>query len=252
MPATTARYGDCAESDKARPAAEGEYPRTPWQTHSWGNTPSSEAAEEEDSDNGFSAQFVKDAVNQLATNSSGGEDGITAELLRWVDSHHVAVIRGQVPEGSPKHDFGAEGKKEWHWPVIMGAIASCFNLFAAQGFIPAQWKRSKTLLIHKKGPHNELANYRPIAAGNTMGKLFSHCVKYRNTFAIKLLHKAYNQHQGAHPTPAHAQCRTAHRLSAGVRSHQACHWAWQACWCQAPPLLLLWCPLVAPCWAPAP
>jgi len=34
--------------------------------------------------------------------------------------------------------------------------------------------------------------------------------KYRNTFAIKLLHKAYNQHQGAHPTPAHAQCRTAH------------------------------------------
>ena len=41
--------------------------------------------------------------------------------------------------------------------------------------------------------------------------------KYRNTFAIKLLHKAYNQHQGAHPTPAHAQCRTAHRLSAGVR-----------------------------------
>ena len=24
--------------------------------------------------------------------------------------------------------------------------------------------------------------------------------KYRNTFAIKLLPKAYNQHQGAHPT----------------------------------------------------
>jgi len=44
--------------------------------------------------------------------------------------------------------------------------------------------------------------------------------KYRNTFAIKLLHKAYNQHQGAHPTPAHAQCRTAHRLSA--RPVRAC------------------------------
>jgi len=84
LPATTARYGDRAESDKAKPAAEGEYPRTPWQAHSWGNVPQNEAAEE-DSDNGFSAQFVKDAVNQLATNSSGGEDGITAELLCWVD-----------------------------------------------------------------------------------------------------------------------------------------------------------------------
>ena len=49
------------------------------------------------------------------------------------------------------------------------------------------------------------------------GNIPSEAQKYRNTFAIKLLHKAYNQHQGAHPTPAHAQCRTAHRLSAGVR-----------------------------------
>ena len=59
---------------------------------------------------------------------------------------------------------------------------------------------------------------------------------HRNTFAIKLLHKAYNQQ------PASPRGNTAAALK---------H-AWQACWCQAPPLLLLWCPLVAPCWAPAP
>ena len=41
--------------------------------------------------------------------------------------------------------------------------------------------------------------------------------KYRNTFAIKLLHKAYNQHHVVCPTPALAQYRTVHRLSAGVR-----------------------------------
>ena len=51
-----------------------------------------------------------------------------------------------------------------------------------------------------------------LASDLRRGGLFKEIQKYRNTFAIKLLHKAYNQHQGAHPTPAHAQCRTAHRL----------------------------------------
>ncbi len=38
-----------------------------------------------------------------------------------------------------------------------------------------------------------------------------------NTFAIKILHKAYNQHHVVCPTPALGQYRTVHRLSAGVR-----------------------------------
>jgi len=86
------------------PAAEGEYPRTPWQQHTGGN----EAAGEQ-GQNRFSAKFIKDAVQQLATQSGGSKDGITAELLRWVDSHHVATIRKQVPECSPQYEFSADG-----------------------------------------------------------------------------------------------------------------------------------------------
>ena len=36
--------------------------------------------------------------------------------------------------------------------------------------------------------------------------------KYRNTFAIKLLHKAYNQHQGAHPTQKYRKIHSMTKL----------------------------------------
>ena len=116
-------------------------------------------------------------MRQLATQSSGGDDGITAELLRWIDSHHVAQIRKQIPEDSPEHDFGEE-QDQWHWPDVMKGIAECFNVFLEHSFIPKQWKQSVTTLVYKKGNHQEVSNYRPIAAGNTLGKLFAHCVLY--------------------------------------------------------------------------
>ena len=195
-PTVEPSFGEGAPSDKGKPAAEGEYPRTPWQQHTWGNEAASEVGQ-----NRFSAKFIKDAVQQLATQSGGGEDGITAELLRWVDSHHVATIRKQVPEGSPQYEFVGEGNS-WHWPVIMDAVARCFNLFAKNSFIPSQWKRSKTLLVHKKGPTNEVRNYRPIAAGNTLGKLFAHCVLHglegwaTTNGVLSTLQRGFRSHRG--------------------------------------------------------
>ena len=190
-------YGEGAPSDKARPAGETEYPRTPWQRHTWGDERAGEEGQ-----NRFSAQFVKDAVRQLATQSGGGDDGIVAELLRWVDSHFMAIKRKQVPEGSPVYDLDAEQNRQLHWPTIMSAIADCFNLFAASSFIPAQWKRSQTLLVHKKGPTNIVGNYRPIAAGNTLGKLFSHCILHglegwaTQNQILSTLQRGFRSHRG--------------------------------------------------------
>ena len=176
------------------------------------------------------------------------------------------------------------------------------------------------MLYKAKGDRRNLNNYRAIAAGSTLGKIFSQCVLDRNTeihlpssfytkHTINIKRHTPHQHMHSAGQPnASAQecakdhchhCHHCHHLvyscSAGTSDlgglqpaqkyrnteihsmtklfskhttivlnealtadlcpmipHQACHWAWQACWCQAPPLLLLWCPLVTPCWAPAP
>ncbi|GFU05319.1 retrovirus-related Pol polyprotein from type-2 retrotransposable element R2DM, partial [Nephila pilipes] len=42
--------------------------------------------------------------------------------------------------------------------------------------VPASWKQSETVLIHKKGDLADLSNWRPIALSNTIYKLFSKCL----------------------------------------------------------------------------
>lgn len=216
-------YGDNAQSDKAKPAGETEFPRTPWRPYRWGEEVAADAEEEGPRD-GFSARFIKDAVKQLATNSSGGMDGITAEMLRWVDSHQVATLRKQLPEGTQQHQFNNDDP-EWHWPVIMQAIADCFNLFAAEGFVPAQWKTSKTILIHKKGPHDDLGNYRPIAAGNTVGKLFAHCLLYgiegwaTQNGVLSTLQRGFRSHRGCEECILALQCILRSHQSVGENTH---------------------------------
>ncbi len=194
--------GSGAFSDKSKPPGETEYPRVPWQTSAWGEDGDENTEEPNGEGNGkFTAKFIRDAVRQLATQSSGGDDGITAELLRWIDSHHVAQIRKQIPEDSPEHDFGEE-QDQWHWPDVMKGIAECFNVFLEHSFIPKQWKQSVTTLVYKKGNHQEVSNYRPIAAGNTLGKLFAHCVLYSlegwatKQGVLSTLQRGFRSHRG--------------------------------------------------------
>ena len=159
--------GDDSDFDRSAPAAEGEYPRTPWEFKPWGTG----------NVEGFSAEFVKAAVRQVATQSAGGPDRIVAEMLRWVDSHRVAIRRGVVPQDAAQENAAIVG--EPHWRGICNLLAHVFNCFAHNGFIPAEWKESYTTMLYKgKGDRRNLNNYRAIAAGSTLGKIFSQCVLY--------------------------------------------------------------------------
>jgi len=159
--------GDNSDFDRSAPAVEGEYPRTPWQFKPWG-TGNAE---------GFSPEFVQAAIRQVATQSAGGPDRIVAEMLRWVDSHRVAIRRGEVPEGAVQENAAIVG--EPHWRGVCNLLARIFNCFVHNSFIPAEWKESYTTMLYKgKGERRNLNNYRAIAAGSTLGKVFSQCVLY--------------------------------------------------------------------------
>lgn len=94
----------------------------------------------------------EEILNKLAkaSDSSPGEDGITYRTLMKSD---------------PKC-------------LILHSI---YNKCRALRKTPNSWKRSVTILIYKKGPQENLDNWRPIAMSNTIAKLFASCVASRLT-----------------------------------------------------------------------
>ncbi|GFT14083.1 retrovirus-related Pol polyprotein from type-2 retrotransposable element R2DM [Nephila pilipes] len=92
----------------------------------------------------FITDMVKESLHS-AENTAPGPDGISYKHWREVD-----------PSG-----------------VILCKI---FNLCLPLRQIPDTWKTSLTILIHKKGPTEDLANWRPISLSNTICKLFTKCL----------------------------------------------------------------------------
>ncbi|KAG8196045.1 hypothetical protein JTE90_029014 [Oedothorax gibbosus] len=58
-------------------------------------------------------------------------------------------------------------------------IARIFNFCLYSRRIPAAWKRSKFILIHKKDDVDDLQNWRPISLCNTLYKLYTGCLSSR-------------------------------------------------------------------------
>ncbi|GFU42034.1 retrovirus-related Pol polyprotein from type-2 retrotransposable element R2DM [Nephila pilipes] len=66
-----------------------------------------------------------------------------------------------------------------HWREIdpSGKILTLlYNICLSIRKVPPSWKKSDTILIHKKGATDDVSNWRPIALSNTIYKLFSKCL----------------------------------------------------------------------------
>jgi hypothetical protein len=71
-----------------------------------------------------------------------------------------------------------------HWKTVnpaCTALATIFNICMKYESIPDDWKTSVTVLIHKKGDHNDITNWRPIAILRTIYKLFAGVLARRLT-----------------------------------------------------------------------
>ncbi|GIY31140.1 retrovirus-related Pol polyprotein from type-1 retrotransposable element R2 [Caerostris darwini] len=63
--------------------------------------------------------------------------------------------------------------------VLAAVLTQLFNCCVQLKFFPEEWKKSTTILLPKSGDPSSLANWRPIALGNTASKLFMKCITER-------------------------------------------------------------------------
>ncbi|XP_023234044.1 uncharacterized protein LOC111633668 [Centruroides sculpturatus] len=77
---------------------------------------------------------------------------------------------------------GPDGVRYYTWRRLdpQGHIlALLFNAVHRIGAIPSAWRTSTTILLHKKGSHDDVRNWRPIALANTLGKIYAACIANR-------------------------------------------------------------------------
>ena len=62
---------------------------------------------------------------------------------------------------------------------LLAPLTGLFNLIFSQNSIPEQWRTSKTIPIHKKGPKQNIENYRPISNLCSTSKIFEKLILKR-------------------------------------------------------------------------
>ena len=102
----------------------------------------------------FSEEVVRGGLQLLRNGRSAGNSGLPAELLRY------ALGLAPSPDEPPPN-------------VLVPAITAVLNCWFRTGVVPAAANISLITPIHKRGDATELGNYRPIAVGEPLLRLFA-------------------------------------------------------------------------------
>jgi hypothetical protein len=77
--------------------------------------------------------------------------------------------------------------------VLAPSLTMLFNLSLDNGVVPTEWKVANVVPIHKKGPKNNVSNYRPISLLPVAGKILERCV-HQHLYSITREDIIKNQH----------------------------------------------------------
>ncbi|KAI5752725.1 hypothetical protein M8J77_019818 [Diaphorina citri] len=92
---------------------------------------------------------IMKAISEIKKEKAPGNDGITNDLIIY-------------------------GKD-----IIAPKLVDLFNRIFYEHEVPKQWKLSKIILIHKKGPKEDVSNYRPISLSSCLYKLYAKIIQKR-------------------------------------------------------------------------
>ena len=104
---------------------------------------------DENLDRMISEDDIRNAVNNLRSGKSPGEDGIPAEFYKAI------------------------------FPVIKEQLIDLFNKIFSQAYFPESWCNSLIIPIHKKGLQTDPNNYRGISLLSVFGKVFMNIMNVR-------------------------------------------------------------------------
>ncbi|TKR73706.1 hypothetical protein L596_010397 [Steinernema carpocapsae] len=105
--------------------------------------------EEEDDYPAFLQAEIEEAMRQMKTGRSPGQDRVTTEMLKLAKSR------------------------------ILPQLTAILNQCLRNGEVPAEMADSRTILLFKKGDHLDLKNYRPISLLPTIYKVLSRVISAR-------------------------------------------------------------------------
>ncbi|KAL1466212.1 hypothetical protein MTO96_042872 [Rhipicephalus appendiculatus] len=120
---------------------------------------------------------VKEGNTSLLLNKARPDDVAEICLARF-NSDEVAARLRRCENTAP----GSDSIIYLHWkdndPDAL-FLSAAFNMCLRFKQVPPAWKEMRTILIHKKGGPSEVTNWRPIALGNTISKLYVGCLAAR-------------------------------------------------------------------------
>ena len=117
---------------------------------------------------------------QINNNIYNGSNKITAENTHFMSSTDISNVMSSIRvkncEGFDRipQRILVDGAD-----VLVHPLTNLFNKIYSQKKIPEQWLVSKVIPIHKKGPRNDIKNYRPIANLCSTSKIFERLILKR-------------------------------------------------------------------------
>ena len=116
----------------------------------------------------ISTATVKAAITGMARGAVPGIDGFPTEF------YALFVLKPRPPgtEGEDEEQSMEQAEAD----RVIALLVEVFTECAANRCLPSDWNTSVTTLLHKKGPLDLLANYRPISVCSVIYKILSRCL----------------------------------------------------------------------------
>lgn len=105
----------------------------------------------------FTTAEVAHALNRLNNHRAAGLSGVCAEFFRYA-KHQPPPVDGRMPPA--EH-------------VLLQPLVLLMNAVFKQGVVPKQWDLSLITPVHKRGSTLNTSNYRPIAVGEPLARLYA-------------------------------------------------------------------------------
>ena len=124
-------------------------------------------------DNMINRETVRAAIRGMANGAVPGKDGFPTEFFKLFA---LKPRKGGDEARDEDDDESEEGVQLREANRVLDLLVEVYSHCHTRTTLPTSWNTSVTTLLHKKGRHDELANYRPISVCSVVYKVLARCL----------------------------------------------------------------------------